>query len=117
MTKTKTKTKLLTRDEIRAKIFATKKFKSEKLILFDVEVEIRQPSLGDILEYQEQMDRKAGLIYLLTGYCFVPGTNEKVFEEADADGILNMPFGDDLIRLNKIIENLTGIDISGEEGN
>ena len=112
-----TETKTLTRDDLRAQIFAPKAFKSRSLKLFGAEVEIRQPSLGDILTFQDEVDKQTGLILLLTGYCYVPGTNEKVFEEADADGILNMPFGDDLIKLNEIIEELTGIDVAGEEGN
>lgn len=117
MTKTTIKTKQLSRDEVRTRIFTSKGFKSECVELFGADIEIRQPSLGDILEYQENLDRKTGLMLLLTGYCYIPGTNEKVFEAADADGILNMPFGDDIVRLNKAIENLTSIDIAGEEGN
>lgn len=109
--------KQMTRDELRAKLFSAKKYKSEIITLFGAEIEIRQPSLGGILEQQESEDRKAGLINSLTRFCYVPGTDELVFELGDAEAILNMPFGDDVVALNKAIENLTGIDVTVEEGN
>lgn len=105
------------RDTLRGTIFSHKKFKSEQLELFGAIVELRQPSLGDILAFQNEDDSKQGLINLLVGYCYVPGTNEKVFELGDADAILSMPFNDDIIRLNQVVENLTGLDVAAEEGN
>lgn len=107
------------RDEIRAKIFAAenRKFKRESISLFNADVEIRQPTLGMILDAQQDTDRKKAMVKLLVDYCFVPGTDIRVFEDADMDSLLSMPFGDDLLRVNQTIAKLTNIDVLSAEGN
>lgn len=106
----------LTRDSIRAKVFNTKP-QSELITIFGVEVEIRQPSLRVILDAQSSEDKTYAMANMMISYCFVPGTNEKVFEVADIDGILELPFGEDVSKINEIIAKLTSIDITGEEKN
>ncbi len=106
-----------TRDELRGKIFASKNFRKEEITLFGAIVELRQPTLGQILEAQEQEDRKVALLKLLVEYCFVPGTEERVFEEADLDAIMNMPFSKDVEKLNEVMLGLTNIDVLGAEKN
>lgn len=107
----------VTRESIREAIFSRKNFKTRKLTLYGAEVEIRQPSLGMILEAQREEDTRAGIIRILIQYTYVPGTDERVFEESDADSIAALPFGSELIELNKIITELTDIDVLGEEKN
>lgn len=111
------KKKKSTRDEIRSKMFSGNEFKKEEINLFGADVEIRQPSLGAMLEFQQNDDRKEAMFQVLLGYCYIPGTDEKVFEAGDKDSILAMPFGPDIVELNKAIEKLTDIDVSGAEGN
>lgn len=106
----------LSRDQIRASIFNTKP-KSEFINIFGCDVELRQPSLGNILEAQTKDDRRAAIVDMIIDYCYVPGTNEKVFEAADAEGILTLPYGEDLSKINDAIARLTNIDVSGEEKN
>ncbi len=107
------------RDELRGKIFSSKnkQFKTEECEIYGCKVEIRQPSLGMILAAQEGDDRAKAVVMLLVGYCYVPGTEEKVFEEGDVENLLSMPFGDDLIKVNQVIEKLTNIDVLSAEKN
>lgn len=107
------------RDALRAKIFSSenKQFKKEKMILFGASVEIRQPSLGMILEAQADEDRTKAIVNLLVNYCFIPDSDDKIFEEGDAESLLSMPFNDDLIKVNEVIERLTNIDVLSAEKN
>ena len=107
------------RDRLRAKIFHSKnkRFERKLISLFGAEVEIRQPSLGMILNAKSHDDTKQAAIELLVSYCFVPGTDERVFEDTDQDVLLEMPFGDDMMRVNEAIGELTNIDIVGAEKN
>jgi len=97
------------RDELRGKIFAHRPLKSEIVHIFGQDVEVRQPTLGQILDVKEDPDRRKAIVRLMINYCFVPGTNERVFEEADFESIISMPFGDDLRLVNEAINKLTGI--------
>jgi len=46
---------------------------------------------------------------------FVPGTDEHVFEEADRETMYQMPFGEDLVNLNRVISRLSGVNIEEAE--
>ena len=88
------------RDDIRAQIFSSenKKAQSKLITVFGVKLELKQPSLGEIIDAQAEEDRKRGIVNMLIRYAFVPETNERVFEEADFDSILGLPFGDEIGR-------------------
>ena len=105
------------RDEIRAKMFASHDFKREKIVVFGAEVEIVQPSLGQILKAQENPDRSDAIIDLMIEYCYVPGTKEKIFNEADKDGIKGFPAGEDIVKISTAIANMTSIDVQEAEKN
>ncbi len=107
------------RDEIRAKIFAEEntRFKTKEIELFGTKVDIRQPSLGTILKAKEDEDRQKAIVRLLIDFCFVPGTDEKVFEQEDGEKILAMPFDQNLLEVNNAIEELTNINILEQEKN
>lgn len=107
-----------TRDDIRSAIFSSKKFKSELVTIFGAEIEVRQPSLGVVLEASDDSkSTKDSLIDILINYCFVPGTSDHVFEDTDRDGLMKLPAGEDFTRLNEVIARMTGIDIKGAEKN
>ncbi len=106
-----------TRDALRERLMSAKKFKSEKIKLFDEYVEIRQPSVGQILDAQSFEDQKKALVNILVNYCFVPGTEEKVFENTDEAGIMAWPVGQWFTDINEAITRLTNIDVAGAEGN
>lgn len=98
-----------TRNEVRAKIFARKDVKKKRVDFFGTEIELWQPKLRDIIAAQESTDREASIIETLVKYAFLPGTEEHVFEEADADSLKEMPFGADFLRVSKALEELTEV--------
>ncbi len=104
-----------TRDEIRAALLGPKLAKSVDITIFDIPIELRQPSFASIMRARDESDTPKRAADMIVNYAYVPGTDEKVFTEEDIDKILEWPFGDDLTRLNTAIAELTGIDVSGEE--
>lgn len=107
------------RDQIRSKLFGKKHLKSRVIEIFGTQVEVRQPSIGQILEMQDvQSDKQQNqMVRMLIQHCYVPGTNEKVFDDADADSILEWPFDDWFNKFNDAITELTSIDVKGAEKN
>lgn len=93
------------RDEIRAKtVAAAKKFQSERVTVDGMEVEVRQPTVAErglILDSAGSIDPenpkrvKVDIAKLqvnaVIACCYVSGTDEKVFEEADRDSFLAQP--------------------------
>lgn len=98
-----------TRDTIRGKIFASKEFDKRIVDFFGEKIELRQPSLGLVLQVQDEEDRKSAVIDTLVKYAYVPGTDEKVFESGDEDSLLALPFGPDFIRVSNALEELTKV--------
>ena len=99
------------RDELRGKIFAHRALKTETINIFGQDVEIRQPTLGQLLGARDEPDKRRAVVKLMIEYTFVPGTNERVFEDADYESIINMPFGDDLVKVNQAINRMTSINV------
>jgi hypothetical protein len=104
-----------TRDDIRSAVFSGDNRKSEVISIYGKEVELKQPSLREALEYQDTADRAGAMAKMLIRYCFVPETNERVFEDADTEMLLNLPFGKEITELNKAIARLTGTDVDAAE--
>jgi hypothetical protein len=102
------------RDQLRTAIFSNNAVATKRIMFFDAEIEIRQPSTGEVLATKDDDNSQRGLVSILVRYAYVPGTNEKVFEEADADAILALPFGPDMLRVNEAIAELTKIDVAGK---
>lgn len=113
---------MATRDEIRSKVFSADTFKRETVEAFGTIIEIRQTTLGRVLELQGKLsqDRKGAIALAFVEFCHVPETNERLFDEADLDGILSLPFGEDFQRVQDVINKLMGVtekDIEEAEGN
>ena len=108
---------VLSKDQIRAKIFSKQNFATKRVDFFGTEVELRQPSLEDVLELQASPDTKDAIINALIKYTYVPGTSDPVFNNADKPHLLKLPFGKEFSALNDAIAELTNIDILGEEKN
>lgn len=106
----------VTRDSLRAAIFKTRQPKSKIIQFFDAEIEIRQSQLGDIISAKENEDRQAAVIETLVNNAFVPGTDIKVFEMADAESFKAMPFGADFIRVTKALEELSEVNFLDKKG-
>jgi hypothetical protein len=99
------------RDAIRAAFF-NQKIQAKTVTVAGIAMEIRQPAVGDIMMMQvpEGMDsRKYAAAKVLCDYCYVPGTDEKVFDQADIESILAVPFSGDWVKLQTEIDSLTDI--------
>jgi hypothetical protein len=97
------------RAELRATILKTRKPNSKVITFFEGQIELRQPILGDIIAAQESEDRESAIIDILVKYAYVPGTDEKVFEDSDADVLKTQPFGKDFLALSKAFEELSEV--------
>lgn len=81
------------RDQIRSKLFSEKR-KSRTITLDNgLQVEIRQTSVGEMMNTVESEDRRERLVHLMIVSCFVPETEERIFELGDMDAIMEMPSG------------------------
>lgn len=112
-TETETETAVeqsLTRDSVRAAIFSGKHQLKKKVIdFFGTQIELRQSTLGSVLVSRDEGDTKAAVVRQLLENAYVPKTDIRVFEDSDADTLLNLPFGVDFIRITEALEELTGV--------
>ena len=105
------------RSRIRAEFFKSRNFAKEMVTIKGVKMEVRQPSIGDILDFRAEEDRNVALMRMMITYCYIPGTNETIFEDTDFDGIMALPFDESVIALSNAIEKLTGLDLKETEKN
>jgi len=112
---------MATRDDIRAAIFSVenRRPKTKVIELFGQEVEVRQPTLAQInkLGKASADERTPALVRIMIEYIYVPGTDTKVFDAADAESLATMPSGKWLSDLNSAIEELTGVNVKDAEKN
>lgn len=81
------------RDALRAKVLADKP-KSTVVTLEDgVKVEVRQATVGAMLDSLDIEDTKQRMGRMLIISCFVPETGEALFEEGDIETLMSMPTG------------------------
>lgn len=106
----------MSRNDIRTAILNAKP-KKKVIELFGQKIELRQPKVGDILTIQDSADNLDRFFSVMLNYCYVPGTDEKVFEEADRDSLASVPFGPEFDTLNEAITDLIEVDVAGQEGN
>lgn len=96
----------MSRDSIRAKILGVSR-KSKVVEVDGIQIEVRQPSVGEMMSLTASDDKKQDLmIHSIVENCYVPGTNERVFDETDIDGLRAMPFGDSWLLLTKALDEL-----------
>lgn len=102
------------RDKIRANVLGAKP--KEKLIpdFYGSAVVIRQPALGVVLSMRKT-EEESQIARMLIDYTFVPDTSEKVFEEADAEALLGVPFGPEMKEFMDAINEILGLEIKSVE--
>ncbi len=106
----------LTRNEIRdAMLGHTPKAEVRRVTVFGIDMDLKQASLGEILDAEATDNVKISSVNLIIRYACVPGTNEKLFDDADRTMIENWPFNKDVLQLQEAIAELTGIDIEAME--
>lgn len=100
------------RDALRAALLSSKTFKpkSERLHLFGMDVEVKQQTLAEMATLNTNDDSTA-VARMIVRFCYVPGTNDRIFEEGDIPTIQNWPFGEDVVKLQQTIARLQGINI------
>ena len=105
-----------TRDQIRSAMLDVKPVTN--LVPFgNVMVAITQPSIAEILDMQEQAkeNNKGAMVNMIITYVRVPGTNEKVFDDTDYDGLVSTPFSSDISNLLAAFSKLTGVTVKEED--
>ncbi len=120
------KTKSTKREDIRAAIFDAKhqKPKSQLLDVYGTQIEVRQPTLRDILSARDTSIENApgevpeevklsrdSVVDMIINNCYVPGTNDLVFEDTDRAHLLSMPFGGDLVKISNALNAMTSVNI------
>lgn len=104
------------RDEYRRDLVGTKlKATSKEVMFHGKKLEIRQPPLDDILGKSFEGNQKQQLVNFIINFAYIPGTDLRVFEDADGPQILKWPFGPDFLGLQEAINDVTGIDIEAAE--
>lgn len=101
------------RDTLRAKILAEYKPKKEIIKFMGADVEVRQPSLRALLDAQDTGTTAERIVELMLQFIFVPETGEHLFDAADKDVLLNLPWNEDIANLQTVIGKLSGIDMDG----
>lgn len=111
------------RDDIRKALLDAKPL-SRIVTIYGQKVEIRQSRIGAVLSSIEddtgepkKISRKMAFAQLLIAHCYVPGTQEKVFDDADQEVLMEMPFGPDTMALQNAIQDLMGINVETEVKN
>lgn len=106
-------TKVISRDEMRKALFSIKA-KSEIIDFQGVLIEIKAPCIGQVLDDSEntQNDRKEAFAQAVIRSCYVPGTDERVFEAGDLLEIVNWPAGDAINKLQAAMSKVMGVEIS-----
>jgi len=99
------------RDQLRAKVLGRQRRRIPlDLIAEDgskIQVEILEPDVDSTLQRDGNSDitPKERMIQQVIEYTFVPGTDERVFEEADVAVIGSLPFGQEFSKIfGKIME-------------
>lgn len=81
------------RNDLRGKILGQK---SRKIIIElddGQKVEVRQMTVGQMIDSAADPDTKKRMARYLVECCFVPGTEDKIFEPSDFDVLMGLPAG------------------------
>lgn len=104
------------RESIRKNIFSS--ILEPKLVeAFGTTIEVKSSTLGAILAQGEEPTVEKRVAASLINACVVPGTNTPIFEKADVASILALPYNADLRKLQKVILEVTILDVEDAEKN
>lgn len=110
------------RKALRDAIFSeeNRKPNSTTIEVFGQVVEIRQPTLFQITSVGKASaanEKIPAFVRMLIEYLYVPGTDDKLFELADADSLASMPSGKWINDINEAFTKLTNVDVKEAEKN
>jgi hypothetical protein len=95
------------RDAIRG-AFANAKPEFREVYAFGTKLHIRQPSIAAVMDSETSQDRKQQVVNMLIGYCFTIN-GEKLFDEADEEMLLQLPFGKDFQAIQNNMNEMLGV--------
>lgn len=82
---------------------------SRAIRIFGFDVTVRQPSLQEVMAYQNSDNQSRMAAEMIQRYVFMPDGKQRVFDEADIESIMNMPFGADMNTLQDALNDLMGV--------
>lgn len=108
-----------------ATVGAKKRFSSENVEFNGVHIEVRQLSLADRRDYMtkaidtqsKQVDMLKLQVYSIIASCYVPGTDEKIFDEVDYSAISNSVTGGYADILWESIQSLSNFTVEDAKKN
>lgn len=83
--------------------------------VFGVEIEIKAPDLEGLLQYRDAADDDSIMAKQIINACYVPNTDEPVFDEADVAALMKAKFSKDMKKLIGAINKALGSDEALEE--
>jgi hypothetical protein len=105
------------RDALRAKtVGSAKQFRSEIVTVGGEEIEVRQLSVRDRLDVYNRSTKNGVLdplqfqIWAVISTAFVPGTNERLFEDGDYDSLVDQPTGNFIDKLSEAAINMLNVE-------
>jgi hypothetical protein len=98
---------VITRDSIRTKLFNIKR-RSKVITIDGMPIEIRQSNVGSLVAL-DQSDGIPATIRVMIDSCFVPGTDEPVFDKGDVEALKAMPFGEEWMDLVTAVDEISGL--------
>lgn len=84
-----------------------RKVRSEVVNFYGQKIEIRQAKVRDTLELRDVTEGRIYLVEYLINYAYVPGTDERVFEEAHREQLETMPTSSDWNTVAALIAKLS----------
>lgn len=77
---------------------------------FGERIEIRYPSLQDLLQYRDAQNDDFIMARAIINNCYDPESGERIFEDADAEVLMQQKFTPDMRKLNASINKILGGD-------
>ena len=107
------------RDSILRNIFArSANLKRKRITFMGQEIDIKQPTIKQIMSFtDESIKDHDKLIDALIEYAYVPGTDERLFDETHREMLQSLPFNDDFTSVSEAIAELTTSDVEVAEKN
>lgn len=78
--------------------------------VFGTRIAIRPPEMKELIQYRDWQDDEYLMARAIINNCYVPDSNDKVFEEADLEVLGTLRFSADMKKLTAAINKVLGDD-------
>lgn len=108
-----------TKGDLRAQIFSAQSMdkKAIPLSFYGADIEIRQPSVGEIEKLIDKDTQRISFVQVLIDHAYVPGSPDKVFDQADYDQLRDLPYTGDMSKVADAVTQLTNVKVKAAEKN